>query len=197
MCIRDRYQRRVHGDARIIFSKACEMKGNSPLAWLGLGIACFRCQRYEDSEISLNQANLFDPFNFDIWGYIILCNLQKPEHNFFKANQAMRELIKCNIDTPILLIEIGNSFLQNGYTETAIIAYKTSYSSFLQLPKQDESLFQIIEKLGSVYIKSNQLAQAKKIVDQASELILTQSDSNIVQNLSEQIKSKEKALEIE
>ena len=40
-------------DARIIFSKACEMKGNSPLAWLGLGkniflllfigIACFRC----------------------------------------------------------------------------------------------------------------------------------------------------------
>ena len=24
-------------DARIIFSKACEMKGNSPLAWLGLG----------------------------------------------------------------------------------------------------------------------------------------------------------------
>ena len=44
---------------------------------LFIGIACFRCKRFEDSKVSLNQANFYDPYNFDIWGYIVLFKLLK------------------------------------------------------------------------------------------------------------------------
>ena len=41
------------GDAKAIFVKSCEIKGNSSLSWLGLGIACLRIGEFRDAEDAL------------------------------------------------------------------------------------------------------------------------------------------------
>lgn len=76
-------------DARIIFEKAVESNNNSSLSWLGLGqnklfdnfsnlkgIATLRLNLYAESEEALTQANMFEPFNGESWGYMALLCLQ-------------------------------------------------------------------------------------------------------------------------
>ena len=46
-------KRKSWEDAQSIFIKACEMKTNSSLSWLGLGIACLRSEDYIKAEEAL------------------------------------------------------------------------------------------------------------------------------------------------
>lgn len=88
--------RKAWGDAKGIFARSIEVKPNSSLAWLGLGIsnlrlgelhevsdiaewnsyACLIC--YFKAEEALSQANIYDPFSGDTWGYLsLLCLVRR------------------------------------------------------------------------------------------------------------------------
>jgi len=41
-------KRKSWGDSKSIFTKALEIKNNSSLSWLGLGISCLRRQEYKE-----------------------------------------------------------------------------------------------------------------------------------------------------
>ena len=69
-------KRKSWGDAKAIFAKACEIKTNSPLAWLGLGISSFRSGDFKEAEEALTQANIYDPFNYSTWSYLALLCLK-------------------------------------------------------------------------------------------------------------------------
>lgn len=69
-------KRKAWGDAKAIFAKACELKNNSPLAWLGLGISSLRSGDYKEAEEALSQSNIYDPLNYRAWGYLALLCLK-------------------------------------------------------------------------------------------------------------------------
>lgn len=87
---------REFGNARAFLTKASEIKPQSSLAWLGLGIACYQSKLWTDAEKALNQANIFEPANPEVWAYIALNALDSQE-NFIVANQAIRELKKTDV----------------------------------------------------------------------------------------------------
>ena len=51
----------IKGDSKAMYTKVCELKPDSPLGWAGLGITSLYCEDYKDAEVSLTQANIYDP----------------------------------------------------------------------------------------------------------------------------------------
>lgn len=56
---------------------------------MGLGIAAHECLKYHEAESALKMANLYEPKNDVVWGYIAL-NCLKSGGRFREANSALR-----------------------------------------------------------------------------------------------------------
>lgn len=69
--------RKAWEDARSIFLKACELKSNSSLSWLGLGRAHLNMGEFEKAEEALNLANIYEPFNKEVEVYLLEVRKQK------------------------------------------------------------------------------------------------------------------------
>jgi tetratricopeptide (TPR) repeat protein len=114
--------RKAWGDAHAVLANSCQMKPNSSISWLGLGIACFRSQIYSEGEQALNQANLYDPLNSEIWGYMALLSLY--DNRTVQAHQCLREMLKCEIKNNTLLEEIADKLNTFGKNEDSRTLYK-------------------------------------------------------------------------
>ena len=60
-----------------IYTNALAHNKISPLSWLNLGKAYFAVKDYEKAELSLSQANVYDPHNVEIWIFLILSALER------------------------------------------------------------------------------------------------------------------------
>ena len=162
-------KRKIWGNAKAIFAKACEIKTNSPLAWLGLGISGFRSADYKEAEEALTQSNIYDPFNYQTWGYLALLCL-KDGNRFIQANQALREMLKTDIIDPEILLELGDELVKIDKYDIAEICLK-------KLVLLAENGGQVAENLvgeakvrmGKIYMVQNKADFARKILEEAVE----------------------------
>lgn len=80
---------------------------NSSLSWLGLGISCLRLGDFKQGQEALSQANIYDQFNGETWGYLaLLCLMDRGRYS--QANQSLREMLKTDMADLVLLEEIGD-----------------------------------------------------------------------------------------
>lgn len=111
--------RKSKKDAKIVFSKACNTKGKSTMAWLGLGISCLLLDEYKEAEEALKMANIFDPINSDVWGYTTYFSLIDKE-KLPQASQNLRKFMRLEIENLDLINIIGDKFAQNEKTDEAL-----------------------------------------------------------------------------
>jgi tetratricopeptide (TPR) repeat protein len=82
--------------------------------WHGLGDAYLHLNHLDAAEEALNQANILDDENPEIWGSLCLLNLKKsvaPPGLFTKARQCLTQAINLGITNGWLLNLIGHEFL--------------------------------------------------------------------------------------
>ena len=65
-------KRKSWADAKVILSKGIELNNKSSLCWLGLGVANLRLVEMGAAEECFSQANIYEPFNGEAWGYLAL-----------------------------------------------------------------------------------------------------------------------------
>lgn len=70
---------------------------------MGLGIASHECLKYNEAESALKMANLYEPKNDVVWGYIAL-NCLKNGARFREANSALRQMKKTEVIYYLYLI---------------------------------------------------------------------------------------------
>lgn len=86
-----------YDSARILSFKAASLRKDLLLAWIYLGKACYFLEQYEDASEALSQANLLDPYNIEVWIYLLLVSLDYPKKNQ-GINFCARELLKLNFN---------------------------------------------------------------------------------------------------
>lgn len=79
-----------------VLTRALAENKKSPLGWIGLGKAYYYMANYDKSKTALNQANVYDPNNPEIWAYLAL-NLLKSKTDINMVNQCLKELFKLDI----------------------------------------------------------------------------------------------------
>ena len=63
---------------------------------MGLGISSHECGKYKEAEDALRMANLYEPTNDTVWGFIAL-NCLKDGKRFRDANSALKEMNKIDV----------------------------------------------------------------------------------------------------
>jgi tetratricopeptide (TPR) repeat protein len=108
-------------DARGAFSAACELAPCAS-AWLGVGACLYREGELEGAEAALAEANLLDPTNARVWGY--LCVVALAGARAEEAASALRHAFKQGLGDPGLLAEIGGMMLAIGEWKNAEAALR-------------------------------------------------------------------------
>lgn len=160
-------KRKSWGDAKAIFAKACEIKTNSPLAWLGLGISSFRAGDFKEAEEALMQSNIYDPLNYSTWAYLGLLCL-KDGNRFIQANQSLREMFKNVILDADILLELADELLKIDKFELAENCLKKIIT--LVEEGKDIASSTIAEaqvRMGKILIIQNKGELARKVLEEA------------------------------
>jgi len=84
----------------------------SCISWLGVGISYFRLGDLDHAEQSLNEANIQNNRNADVWGYLALISLHNKKEK--EAERCLRESLKQGLKTsnPALVDEISSVLSQ-------------------------------------------------------------------------------------
>ena len=82
-------------------------------AWLGVGKCSLRLRQLREAEDALAEANLLDPRNAEVWGYLSLLCLQT--NRKLEAEQSFKFASKLDLDDEKLLDEIKNCQIQVGF----------------------------------------------------------------------------------
>ncbi|CAF2607832.1 unnamed protein product [Rotaria sp. Silwood2] len=101
-----------YSEAKEIFLRACRYQPTCT-TYLGLGIACYRMNQYDDAEEALTEANFLNNQNADVWGYLTLICLQTKR--YIEAEQSYKYAIKLDLPAGPLLDEINTVQRQVGF----------------------------------------------------------------------------------
>lgn len=125
------------------------------------GIACFRSEEYSEGELALSQANIYDPLNAEIWGYLALLCLHDGERHV-QAHQALREMLKCELKNGGLVEELADRLFDTGKLDEAETLYKRLVDNWQggNLGSMDR-IGNIHTKLANVYYTQERLENAK------------------------------------
>ncbi|KAM3132785.1 hypothetical protein pb186bvf_015090 [Paramecium bursaria] len=185
--------KREYQNARAVFSRTCQMKQNSSLSWLGLGISAHESGFYQEAEDALRMANLYEPKNDQVWGYISL-NCLKDGQRFRDANLALREMRKTDVTQIDLLSRLSQEFftIQQYQTSKELLQIVLSLSELQDVLGKEKIMYQIQlaetnEKLGLIEQSLEYLQEALINIEE-EDLITYVKDS--ITRLDQQLKIK-------
>mmetsp|Transcript_24444 Transcript_24444/g.21627 ORF Transcript_24444/g.21627 Transcript_24444/m.21627 type:complete len:284 (+) Transcript_24444:661-1512(+) len=181
--------RKAWGDARAVLAKSCEMKPNSSISWLGLGIACLRTGEFSEGEQALNQANLYDPLNSEIWGYLALLCLTDGGR-VVQAHQAIREMLKCEIKNNTLLEELADKLNNISKNEDAKTLYKKILENYQanNVPISSNP-GDIYCKIGKLYHNEDNLKEARRFYSEALNYLENESEKERIEYILSEIRN--------
>lgn len=90
-----------------------------PTGWLKVGITCLKLNEVEDAEDALQEANVLDNRNPEVWGYLALLFLLNGDQRLHEATHALDEALRCNLRNSGLLRELANAHIAIDRLETA------------------------------------------------------------------------------
>lgn len=79
--------------------------------FLLIGVACLRLDRLEDAEDALQEANLLDNRNPEIWSYLTLLLLTAGQHRREEADKCLFQALRLGLSNPSLLREIATCYV--------------------------------------------------------------------------------------
>ncbi|EGR30045.1 tetratricopeptide repeat protein [Ichthyophthirius multifiliis] len=163
-------QKKNFANGKAVFARAIEIKPNSSLSWLGLGICNLRINQMKEAEEALSQANIYDPQNADVWGYLALMCLLNGGR-FTMVNQALREMLKCELKNKLLLEEISDELVKIKQFQTALQIYFKVLEILEEKHEEMEFYAQINCKIGKVYIDLQRNQEALHYFEEASKFL--------------------------
>lgn len=163
-------RRKAWQDARSVLAKACELKPNSSISWLGLGISCLRIGEYKEGEQALTQANVYDPLNAEVWGFLALLALNDGGR-MVQAHQALREMMKCELKKTELLEELADKLTVIGKYDVAETLYKKMLDCWQNNGLEIVSVGNVYSKLGKICHSQERLQEAKVFYDDAMKYL--------------------------
>ncbi|CAF0951914.1 unnamed protein product [Adineta steineri] len=101
-----------YGEAKEVFLNACRFQPTCT-TYLGLGIACYRMNQYDDAEEALTEANFLNNQNAEVWAYLTLICLQTKRN--IEAEQSYKYAIKLDLPAGPLMDEINSLQRQVGF----------------------------------------------------------------------------------
>jgi len=126
----------------------------------------------------LNQANIYDHLNAEVWGYLALLCLQDANGSrMVQANQALKEMIKCDLKNAGLLEELADTLASLGKFELAETLYKKLLDNW-----QNDNLATannvgtIHAKLAKVYHVQERLLDARMYYSEAMNYLEGETD---------------------
>lgn len=139
----------------------------------------------QQAEEALTQANIYDPFNGDTWGYLALLCLYD-NGRFTQANQALRELFKTDVGDLQLLEELGDELIK-------LQQYETSEKLFLKILETAgenkttlSNYGELNLKLGKVNLSQKKYQEALVSFEEALNNLEGESDKQLAKVLAEQ-----------
>ncbi|NXE29046.1 CFA70 protein, partial [Ardeotis kori] len=109
-------EEKEYGRAKQTYLLACK-NAASCLAWLGVGIACYRLEEMEEAEDALSEANALDNTNAEVWAYLALICLRGGRQ--LEAEQCYKYTLKLGLCNDALLREIRATQQQLGFGDPA------------------------------------------------------------------------------
>lgn len=98
-------------EAKDYFLRACRLHATAS-SWLGLGVACYNMAQFSEAEEALAEANIYDPHNPEVWGWLTILSLKTAKS--VEAESSYKEAIKNNLVSVPILREIGRGYLKQG-----------------------------------------------------------------------------------
>ncbi|KAJ9446481.1 hypothetical protein DIPPA_00932 [Diplonema papillatum] len=98
------------------------------VTWMGLGISCYRLERYEHAEQALNESNLLNNLNPKTWAYVTLVCLRRSDgkSRHEEADQAFHQALNLGLADHALLAEVGAEYLRSNRVHLAEAALSRS-----------------------------------------------------------------------
>lgn len=98
--------------AKTAYLKVCKLSP-SCVTWLGTGISCYRLNELDSAEQALNEANILDNKNPDVWAYLALVCLKKRRH--LEAEHCYKYSIKLGVYDEVLIDELKETMTEAGF----------------------------------------------------------------------------------
>ena len=159
------------------------MKPKSSQGWLGLGIkyfllylislgiACLRTGEYGEGEQALTIANIYDPLNAEVWGYLsLLCLSDGPR--LVQAHQALREMLKCELKNRVLVEELADKFTSLDKLDVAETLYRKIVDVWQNSPLISGNEIGLVHtKLARIFHSQERLVDAKLYYSEAMKYL--------------------------
>ncbi|XP_043277741.1 uncharacterized protein [Venturia canescens] len=120
-----------------LFLNVCKTSPTSS-SWLGLGIACYELNEFENAEVALTEANRRDHINPDIWGYLCLLNICLQRYDEFA--ECYRQAVKNDLQNEKLWVRITNAMESSELSSPMLLTTKLT-----EVEKSSENVTSIVE----------------------------------------------------
>eukprot|EP00112_Aurelia_sp_Birch-Aquarium-sp1_P022072 Seg6102.1 transcript_id=Seg6102.1/GoldUCD/mRNA.D3Y31 product="Cilia- and flagella-associated protein 70" protein_id=Seg6102.1/GoldUCD/D3Y31 len=98
--------------AKQLYLRACEDSATC-MTWLGVGVSSFELGEFAEAEHALNEANILDNHNSEVWAYLALVCLQQKRH--LEAEQCYKFAIKTGLKDDSIIEKIQKSMKDTGF----------------------------------------------------------------------------------
>ena len=145
---------------------------------------------FKEGEQALTQANIYDPLNGEVWGYLALLALNDGQR-MVQAHQCLREMLKCELKNHDLLEELADKLSNINKFELAETLYKKLLDIWQNLPHTLASMNpgSIYCKLAKIYHADERLLEAKIYYTEALKFLEGESEKERVEIILNDIKN--------
>nr|CCA20297.1 conserved hypothetical protein [Albugo laibachii Nc14] len=114
-------------EAKCVFLLGCS-EFSIASSWIGVGIAYYRLEMFEEAKLALAEANRLDSRNAEIWGYLALVyysdfsKSQRSEERLqadTNARRCLNQAIRYNLSNALLLRELSNACVASDHLQDA------------------------------------------------------------------------------